>query len=792
MATNVRFTLLLIMLSALLFTAAGSVRAAENSDDGQEATTATATATATAPADADEDADEEEPAVPEELVRSARKSFVIVRVWYKKDTSESLAAQLEQQRIRHIYTNYVDKKRPEEKSGVVMDDKGHILVVDDGIEDRFIDKITIQTPDGKIYPAGRVKLLTDAPAVMLKASPEAADKLTPLEFTEPDEKVIDVPLLWGILRRIDEDWRLFFATRHPYMEYTPDGKENYFYGYRSRRSYFSSGGNGLPAIVANDDGDILGCATAGFVDARQRECLWKGPDLLKASAVGWDELEESKEKIRRQLVEATHEIVIRLRRGDNNRMYGGDEAAGREMSLYGVAISPTQVLVPENLNRKMASQIDKIYIKYSPQRRSRVEFVCAYEDFGAFVVKLTEGKLPAHVKIAHNDPEEMKPFFVAGARKRFGDKYVDLVTNRLSGKSRGYEGKFYWEPVREIEGGSLLVNFDGELTGMYVKQKIEHEEERQLQRGDRYYYDDSGQRVFTISEVRKALAEPLAHADAKIEVQPPQMAKRRAWLGVEYMAMSSDLAEQFEAEKPTKDGQLGFVVNAVYPGSPAEKLGIDIGDILLRIHAPGRPYPIELSPKLAERDRYSSGGFFWVRMGESESGPLEKAWKDRENFLTKMVDAIGVGEKIGITFYKRTGEGPDKSVTKDYKIELAPADFDSAPKWRNRKIGLTVKDLTYEIRYALNLEESHPGVVVAKTEPGSPAQIARIYTNEIITRLDDMPLKSAKHMRDLVASAHKAGREKVRLTILRLGKTRFADLDISKYDPADDEGLQEE
>ena len=46
-------------------------------------------------------------------------------------------------------------------------------------------------------------------------------------------------------------------------------------------------------------------------------------------------------------------------------------------------------------------------------------------------------------------------------------------------------------------------------------------------------------------------------------------------------------------------------------------------------------------------------------------------------------------------------------------------------------------------------------------------------------------------MRELVAAARQAGKDKVRLTVLRLGKTRFADLPVAAYDPRDDEGLDE-
>ena len=173
-------------------------------------------------------------------------------------------------------------------------------------------------------------------------------------------------------------------------------------------------------------------------------------------------------------------------------------------------------------------------------------------------------------------------------------------------------------------------------------------------------------------------------------------------------------------------------------------------------------------------------------------GPVAPTWKNRLNFLTRAMDAIGVGKTVQLTYFRPEGdEGEGKTVTVDYKIEMAPPDLESAPKWKNRKLGLTAKDVTYEIRHALNLKPP-AGVIVANVESGSPAVIAKIFPNEIITRLDDKPLASAREMRDRVAAARKAGKDKVRLTILRLGRTRFADLSITEYDPADDEGLDEQ
>ncbi len=766
--------------------------------------------TATAPADktattrpaGGEKADEEpEEAIPAALLAASKASFVVVEVWYKKDTAESKAFVERDWQARRIYEDYIDKKRPSETTGLVLDAQGHILVVDGGLEDRFLDKIVVQDVTGARYPARREKLLIGTSGVLLKVDAKAAAKLKPLKFAELKDEGVNTSLLAAALYKTDDKWRLRAAPVRPSVGFGKGEDENAFFGSAASAYYARRYGGASSAVglIANEDGEPLGCSVSSRLDLRQAESLWLGPDLIKAQAVPWQQLAGAREKIRAQLIKATHEIVIRFHQGaDKSRYSEGGGAAGSESTAYGYAISPTEILVPMHMDSKQAAKVDKFFVKFSPRDRRPADWVGAYKDVGAFVIKLSKGKLPAHLQLAGKDLLRMRPFWVARPRKRYGKTYVDVTINRLYGKARGYAGEHHWYPLRRIEGGAMLVDFTGRLAGMYLRQKTEHEEERRLERTRSYYGGPSGDedaRVFLVSEIRDELTKPTAHLDAKIKVKTRTESKRRNWFGVEFVPMSSDLAEQFKVEKPTRDGRVGFLINAVYPSSPAAKIGLKAGDILLKIQAPGMPYPIELASQLAG-DRMGGYGRRWYPgMGDDgEFGSPGATWKNRLNFLTRAMDAIGTGKSVRIIYYRR-GEGkevPGKAVTVDYKIELAPPDFESAPKWKNRKIGITAKDLTYEVRLALNLKSDAPGVVVARIEPGSPAMIGRIFPNELITTADDKPITSARQLRDCIAAAKKAGKDKVRLTILRLGNTRFADLTIKAYDQADDEGLDEE
>ena len=759
-----------------------------------DAATEPASAPATRPAKPDRDTVDDE-AIPQALIDAARRSFVVVKFHFRKDTSETPATIERDFRISQIYQQYVDRKRPAEVPGLVLDDHGHVLVVDGGLEDRFIERLEVESA-GTTYPARRVKLLFASPGTVLKVDEKAAGKLRGVRFRDLRNRGLDTTLLQAALYKADEQWRLRVTTLRPSVRLEPHGNDNIYFGYRSPLQYTSSYASRVSrsaatyamGLLADRNGSPVGCALTSFVDLRQEECLWKGNDLRKADGIAWGKLTQAETSCRKRLIQCVQEVVLVLRQTSDSaslsRYRSSSGAAGREVSTYGLAISEREIVVLHRIDSKMARQIARIYLKHSPTRREDVEFVGAYKDTGGFVVRLTKGKFQVRLPLAAANPVRMRPFWMARLRKRHGTKYVDLSTNRLYGTVRGYKGKYHWYAARPIPPGTFLVDFAGRLVGAYAHERTEYEEQRRLEATRSYRTTPSTYRIFRVSELREMLTSPAKHVDAKIAISPKTLARRRAWLGVEFVPMTNRLAEMLKLETPTKDGQLGFLINAVYAGSPAETMGLRVGDVLLRLQAPGMPYPIDLASRLAS-GRYRSRSY---GSAYDDEGAATPTWKNRANFLTRALDAIGVGKTLGLTYYRPGDNAKGTTLSAEYKIALAPPDLESAPRWQNRKLGLTVKDVTYEVRHALNLKDP-PGVIVAKSESGSPMVIARIFPNEIITRLDEKPLGSAREMRDLVAAALKAGRQKVRLTVLRLGRTRLADLDIADYDPADDEGI---
>ncbi len=282
-------------------------------------------------------------------------------------------------------------------------------------------------------------------------------------------------------------------------------------------------------------------------------------------------------------------------------------------------------------------------------------------------------------------------------------------------------------------------------------------------------------RIFGIDEIAPALRQPDDAFDPNIRPMTKAQAKRRMWLGIEYVGLNRKLAKRVDLEPLTKDGSVGFVVSAVYQGSPAADMGIRPGDVLLSIKDTSRKYPTDKYPtELRSSLAAGSRG----RYGFTATGA--KVWRSRQNFLTEFLAAIGQNRPIEVSFCSRRGADGWKLFTKTVKVQQAPLDYDSAKKYRDRPIGLTVRDLTYEVRQALKMSPDAPGVVVSKIEEGTPAAVAKISEGELITRINSVEVTSVDDFEDKITAARETELDTVKIEILRLGKTRVADLSLSE------------
>ncbi|OSM01969.1 putative protease Do [Magnetofaba australis IT-1] len=86
---------------------------------------------------------------------------------------------------------------------------------------------------------------------------------------------------------------------------------------------------------------------------------------------------------------------------------------------------------------------------------------------------------------------------------------------------------------------------------------------------------------------------------------------------------------------------------------------------------------------------------------------------------------------------------------------------------RRGLLGVKAQDLTPELAQAFGLAMDHEGALVTLVSKGSSAQKAGLRQGDVVTHIDDQPVRDAAHLRNMVGLLRVG--ERVRMTILRKG-----------------------
>ena len=166
-----------------------------------------------------------------------------------------------------------------------------------------------------------------------------------------------------------------------------------------------------------------------------------------------------------------------------------------------------------------------------------------------------------------------------------------------------------------------------------------------------------------------------------------------AWLGVFTQPLSDDLAEYWDVPQSG-----GIVISTVMPGSPAAKAGIQRGDII-----------------------------------QSLNGVALRAKQNDEVLgFTRLVRDVGAGNEVTFKLL-RNGE-PMEIVA---QLVERPRSASEAREYEDEVFGLTVRELTTDMRIRMNVPDDVNGVLVWRVRSGSWADIAGIRPGVLIINLGD-------------------------------------------------------
>jgi serine protease Do len=175
---------------------------------------------------------------------------------------------------------------------------------------------------------------------------------------------------------------------------------------------------------------------------------------------------------------------------------------------------------------------------------------------------------------------------------------------------------------------------------------------------------------------------------------------------VEIRPVTPDLAEELELEEPA-----GVLVSRVYPGSPADKAGLERRDVIVEFD--GTPI--------------------------STLEELPQAVADTPVGKTVLVRVMrdGKREKIRVEI----GEMETPELADTAAANPSPESF-----------GLRTQTLTKELAERLGIEEDH-GVVIAEVEPDSPAEEAGLRRGDVIVEVDKKEVEDTAELKELLQKA---------------------------------------
>ncbi len=193
----------------------------------------------------------------------------------------------------------------------------------------------------------------------------------------------------------------------------------------------------------------------------------------------------------------------------------------------------------------------------------------------------------------------------------------------------------------------------------------------------------------------------------------------RAWLGV-YI---QDVIPGMERQLGVREGAL---VTEVVPNSPAAKAGIRSGDVIIAVEG--------------KKIRNSSD--------------LQMAIMYRRP-----------GEKVTVTLVR-----DKRTIAVEVVLEERPAEGAVSPAQGIAKFGITVQDLTAELKSRYGLTQD-TGVVVVAVEPGSRGYWGGVQVGDVIVEVNRQPVSSTVDWNRIVSQLGED--EEVLLTVVRAGRTRF-------------------
>ncbi len=374
-------------------------------------------------------------------------------------------------------------------------------------------------------------------------------------------------------------------------------------------------------------------------------------------------------------------FLERHRGGDGGELPDPDEFGGENSLGSGFVISPDGYILT---NHHVVKNAAEIVVRFSNRQEYKAKLIGSDPRTDVALLKIDAENLPV-LKLGSSDKLKVGEWVLA-IGSPFGFEH-SATAGIVSAKGRSLPSEQYVPfiqtdvAINPGNSGGPLFNLDGEVVGI----------------NSQIYSRTGGFMGLSFAIPIDVAMDVARQLKATGKVQ-------RGWLGVYIQEVTGDLAESFGLDRPR-----GALVAQVIGDSPAEKGGIQVGDVILTFNGNPISHSSDLPP---------------------------------------MVGRFHVGDEVAVEILRG-----GKTLKKRIVIQALPEEEQIEARKRgvdqNRvaRLGIVAAPLSKEIGEALNVSS---GVLVEQVLPGGAAAEAGIREGDVIISIDNHKIDDIAALRKLV------------------------------------------
>jgi len=227
---------------------------------------------------------------------------------------------------------------------------------------------------------------------------------------------------------------------------------------------------------------------------------------------------------------------------------------------------------------------------------------------------------------------------------------------------------------------------------------------------------------------------------------------RRGWLGVRIQDVTEDVAKGLAMGAPR-----GALVAGVDDKGPAAAAGILAGDVILIVDGKTVDASHTLPRLVADEPVGKQVAVIVLRNG-------------MEQTINVTLGLLDEGKKTVVA----TAPPPDDSANSGKGGHENPPVVVAGP------LGISVADLSPDLRSQFGIKSDVQGVVVTAVDPGSAAEDKRLQAGDVISMVGEEQVSTPTDFDDQIAAMKKDGRANVRLVVQsKEGHVRFVNLPLA-------------